>query len=201
MRIQSDSVNRIQKVLDEALANQDGYVDIAHIGKLKTIFGKRQTQFVKTSQIESELGELGQSIGIDIFRGADYGILAEGMAVLFEPGENQELSERQQKLKAIFKNAKVVVGADGAHSEVRKAVMGKQEVDPKTTKTVIKDHVVDQQTLQYLIELFKNYGIKIVQAIVNFLSQTIFRRFAAPKAKKHRLKDVFMLQFDGNNYR
>lgn len=118
LSIKSDSVDAIQRVLQERI------VDPNAVANLGAIFQGWSNNFIRTVKIEEDLRQEAEKMKVTVLRGKEY----EVTPAHFE-GE----------LDKIFQSARIIIGADGAHSVVRKAVM--------------HDRLVDEETLRHLIEL------------------------------------------------
>jgi 2-polyprenyl-6-methoxyphenol hydroxylase-like FAD-dependent oxidoreductase len=144
LRVQSDSVAKINELLTNALLQKDSNVDVNNVNKLKGIFNQwiRGNNFPRTSEIENTLGNAAKEMGIEVIRDKDCEISQKAEITyedLLKPEEPANLTSKQNTLRNIFQKASVIIGADGAHSEVRKQIFGEK--------------LVDQKTLQYIIEL------------------------------------------------
>jgi 2-polyprenyl-6-methoxyphenol hydroxylase-like FAD-dependent oxidoreductase len=143
--IGSDSVKTVTDVINRALANpQRGQRDDGLLKELKDYLnGWSRFPSVRTNQIQAALSEKLHRVGIEILKGKDYKISEERLSSLFDPRASSELlSPQLQALKASLSHAKIIIGADGAHSTIRKTVMGKDEAN-----------LVDVETYGYALEV------------------------------------------------
>ncbi len=153
LHVQGDSVGKIRGILNEALKNQNGSANQDEIKKLEDIFAEWwKNSFPRTNEIQDRLIDVATKMGISILRGKEYEVNDKNYDLLFEPNKilkeidfheeetiDEKLSDTEKKLHAIFEKAQVIVGADGAHSYIRKRVMNNK--------------LLGEKTLQYLIEL------------------------------------------------
>ncbi len=137
LNIRSDAVRKIQEVLYDTqlfTSADKGFRD-----HLVEVFDGWSGKFIRTTKIEADLAEKAKQMGIDVFRGKDYEVTESNFNSLFDYNENAQLTDTTRRLQEIFKNALIVVGADGAHSTVRNVVM--------------QNKLVDQEVLRHLVEL------------------------------------------------
>lgn len=139
LKINSSSVAKIQAVLTNSLDGYDSEEQKQNTNRLNGIFGGWSGQFVRTTKIEADLIEEATRMGITVLRGKDYGVTKENFDAFLEETPNDELPYELTTLQKIFKHAKIVIGADGAHSTTREVAMG--------------GRLVDQETLRHLVEL------------------------------------------------
>lgn len=133
LKVEKDSIAAINKTLKEALKSAESPEHKQQVEKLRNQFLAWRRQFVKTNDIETKIGEIAKEMGITIIR--DAGLAQE----LTSDNLPRMLSQSESEAQKMLNSAKVIVGADGAHSEVRKAFMN--------------DKKVHNQTLQYVVEL------------------------------------------------
>lgn len=134
LKVEKDSIDAFNKVLKEALKSSETPEQKQHIENLRKQFLSWKKHFVKTNEIEEKIAELAKEMGITIIRDAAFTqeLASEKLpGLLSQPGETVA-----QKM---LSSAKVIIGADGAHSDVRKAFM--------------HDEKVHSQNLQYVVEL------------------------------------------------
>ena len=136
LHIESDSVAKIQEILEKNLNSNDPFIDKKAIKELSLIFKNWSSEVVRTNTIEMTLTEKAKTLGIDVLRGKDYAV-TDASFDLLESAE--PLTDQQKKVQHCLQSAKVIIGADGSHSVVRKKVMG--------------DNLVDKEILQHLAEL------------------------------------------------
>lgn len=129
-----DSVGKIHEIINAALAAPDAMTNTANLTALKEIFKNWKNSFIRTSKIEQDLAKTAKEFGIEVLRDKAYEVSESNFDQLFD----KEV-EQPTQLQQIFSKAKVVIGADGTHSAVRKKAMG--------------DKLTDQAVMQYLIEL------------------------------------------------
>lgn len=189
LSVQSDSVAKIQQVLDKALVDSD---KSAGIKNLKNIFKGWNNHFIRTSKIQTDLTAEAEKMGIDVFRGPDYAIKADELDTLLEHGANPSLTPQQQRIKNIFRNARVIIGADGSHSVVRQGVMGEKQVDATTGKVTIRDRLTEQETMQYVIELkYQTDGKAIARSYSEASSESIKGgHIDVETVNKHQVKET-----------
>lgn len=128
LRINADSVDKIQQIL--AIMQENASANSLNVKNLKEVFEGWRENFIRTSQIETDLAKLAKGMDITLLRDNKYKITGEDLAFSGEP-----VSEVQK----IFSQARVIIGADGAHSVVR--------------KTVMKDQFSYKEVLRHLVEL------------------------------------------------
>lgn len=145
------AVFAITSLVAKAILFPDNKVNVQAAKELGKIFLNWTLRAVRTSRIEGTLATLANQIGVTVLRGEQYKLTDktiesiqkgnfEEEEITDEHSEKEAASiERENKLKDIFRDAKVIVGADGAHSVVRSKMM-------KMEKS-------DEETLQHLIEL------------------------------------------------
>lgn len=138
LRINGDSVDKIQTLLESTLNSNSSYADPEGIQGLHQIFEGWRDNFVRTSHIENELAKTAHQMGITVLRDKGCTITEENFASLCSP-EGQAAANVSSQLQQIFENAPVVIGADGAHSVVRKVVM--------------KNKFSHEEILRHLVEL------------------------------------------------
>jgi 2-polyprenyl-6-methoxyphenol hydroxylase-like FAD-dependent oxidoreductase len=136
LKVEKDSIRVISKMLKEALKSAENPEHKQRVEKLRNQFLAWKKQFVKTNDIEAKIAEIAKEMGIIVIRDAE---LAPELTAEKLPGLISPVGEADSEAKKALRSAKVIVGADGAHSEVRKAFM--------------KDEKVHAQTLQYVVEL------------------------------------------------
>jgi flavin-dependent dehydrogenase len=125
LSIQADAIEKISQVLDQS----------KECDRLKEIYASWKSRFIRTNEIEISLQEEAKRMGISVLRGSDYEINDGDLKkVLENPSDQLE----KQKLQSIFKNARVVIAADGSHSIMRKE---------------LGITLAEDETLKYLVEL------------------------------------------------
>lgn len=140
LHIDSDSVAKLNEIFTKNLLTEDPLVDKPAVAQLKELFKGWRGDVVRTNTIETTLEETAKRLAIDVFRGKEYAITENSFDALFAAnGANDSLSPHQQNLRGILQGAKVVIGADGSHSVIRKKIMGNE--------------LVGEEVLQHLIEL------------------------------------------------
>ncbi len=127
LKIQTDSVAKIHEILNLKAPDADAKA----IADIKNIFKNWENSFVKTNQIELDLSKKAQELGVTVIRDSSLNITKASLDHAFD--------QKGGRLSEIFKHSQVVIGADGTHSVVRQQVMG--------------DKKVDEETMQYIIEL------------------------------------------------
>ncbi|MBA3721893.1 MAG: FAD-dependent monooxygenase [Parachlamydiaceae bacterium] len=145
LSIAKDSVKRIASVIDNALANHN-YDPVERIdlkGLKKCLVEWSYFPSVRTNQIQTELSNRANNLGVKIFRGEQFKVNGEALSQLFNPKASKELlTPDLQSLHASLSQAKLIIGADGAHSIVRKTVMGTDE-----------SNLTDVETYAYALEV------------------------------------------------
>ena len=143
--IGQDSVRKITSVFNRVLASPDFKGDRKSIQELKGLFSEwSKYSSVRTSQIQHQLTETAEKLGIKILKGTAYEVTEENFSAIFDEksAEKDLLSPELQQLRSSLVSAKVIVGADGAHSTVRKKVLGPDTIN-----------LVNQQTYGYTLEI------------------------------------------------
>ena len=154
LKIRTDSIEVIsvllKKTIDTVTDNQERKLKLTH---LLNVFNSWSGNFVRTSTIEENLLDAATSNDVTVLRGKEYRVKEKYLESLLGDQFPQNLSERVQSLYAIFKDAKIVIGADGAHSVVRKVVM--------------QDTLVGQELIRHVVELkFQTPGSTISRSIL-----------------------------------
>lgn len=126
LAISSDSVAKVISVLDRTLKSQNPNVDIEFAKTLKKHFTEwSRHSSVRTNQIQKELAEKADSVGVKILTGNGYEITENNLPALLNPQAPADLlSPELLALRESLAKTKIIIGADGAHSTVRKTVMG-----------------------------------------------------------------------------
>lgn len=101
----------------------------------------KRSKVVRTTEIEDKMADHAEKVGIKVLRGPQYTVTEDNLDRILE-SEGKIRDESENSLREIFRHAKVVIAADGAHSAIRKKVMGPD-----------KQVLVDLRNLQYFIEL------------------------------------------------
>lgn len=117
LKIQKDSVQQIDKLFDEILKKNPS----EEVRDLKNLFLGWKNKFVKTSEIESKLHEIAKDLNVAILQSDNYSVQGNNLDTLLQ-------KKSKKNLNKIIQNAKVIIAADGAHSEIRKKVMGDKKV-------------------------------------------------------------------------
>ncbi len=138
LKIRENSVANISALFTEMLQFENKLLDREGITNLCKVFITWKDAFIRTSVIEDTLLVEARNLGIDIKRGKIFDITDAKMEHMLDQDDLSDSAEIRL-LKDICKNASVIIGSDGAHSNVRSKVMGNK--------------LLDQQTLQHLIEL------------------------------------------------
>ena len=126
LKINSDSVEKIQQTLLKVN-------DCGDVQRLNGIFKGWSGQFIRTVKIEEDLAREAQSMGVTVLRGPEYEVKeGEFNALCDGTSENETLQK-------IFRCAKIIIGADSAHSIVRKVAM--------------QNVLAEEEVLRYLAEL------------------------------------------------
>lgn len=172
LKIASDSVNQIIAVLDRVLKqiedegqnkNEDR---IQNISLLKNTFVSwKNSGFVRTNQIEMTLAERAHALGIGVFRGEAYAITPEfigkrpelSIVKKEDPVKQSEFEKEREKVRKIFDQAKIIIGADGAHSAVRREIMGNELIEEASFQYMVefKYQINSNANLQSKIEVCK----------------------------------------------
>lgn len=126
LKINADSVDKIQQTL---LKVHGG----ANVLRLNAIFQGWSGQFIRTVKIEEDLAIEAKAMGVTLLRGPEYEVKESEFNALCDGTSDNETLQR------IFRSAQVIIGADSAHSVVRKVAMN--------------DELVDEEVLRYLAEL------------------------------------------------
>lgn len=156
LKIGKDSIAKVMQALNKVQLNPLSEEN-QKILRLKQIFKNWENQFVRTNTIEATLSQLAKELGVEEYRSPEYIITKETL----EDALKTESSEKNEHLRKIFKNAQVIIGADGTHSEIRKCVMQNQLADQKTYQYLIElnyqteNHVPPRKTKE---ALFKPFG-------------------------------------------
>lgn len=98
---------------------QSQHVDRQGIQELNKIFSAWKSDNVRTSKIESDLRAIAKKINITVLYGKEYEVTQDNFEWLCE----QQPADDASQLHSIFSAAKVIIGADGAHSVVREVAM------------------------------------------------------------------------------
>lgn len=188
LKIQGDAVKRITEVMQKALKDSPESTH-ASLSSLMKIFTSWKNGFVRTTTIESDLAQKAAELGIEVLRGKDYELTEERMAkVMRSPEEIEEslrkneeskseeyhtLSEQDQRLMRIFQQAKVVVGADSAHSVIRDRLMG--------------SHLEDVSTMQHILELkYQTTNITLQRKTIEMYDDSCYHGHFALEAMNQR---------------
>lgn len=144
LTISADSVIKAIQVIDRALTNSHQKIDSNSLSDLKKILrGWSRFPSVRTNQIQTELAAKANAIGVTILSGSAYKITEDNLSQIFDSQASIELlSPELQSLRSSLSQAKIIVGADGSHSVVRKKVMGPDE-----------KNLIDNTTYAYALEL------------------------------------------------
>lgn len=133
LKINADAVDKIQALMSESACNPLAKVE--DLQQMTKIFAGWSENFVRTSFIETELAKTATAMGICVLRGKEYGITPENFPVLCD---NSEETQKHGVLSAIFKNARIIIGADGAHSSVRTVTMGGKKSHDETIRHILE---------------------------------------------------------------
>ncbi len=123
LRINADSVDKIQNLLSEVLKSNSTQANHENIKELQTIFKNWGGSFVRTSQIELDLAKTASKMGVIVLRDKMYTISEINFPLLCANSNIIDENISFNVMKNLFANAKIIIGADGAHSIVRKVVM------------------------------------------------------------------------------
>lgn len=130
LKIGKDAVAKVKEVFDG--------VQSAEVQKLAQTFKNWENHLVRTNIIESDLANIAKEQGVHIFRSSEYAVTKETLESALDAEDNSAIGK-------VFKTAQVIIGADGAHSEIRKCVM--------------QDRLINQKVYEYLVELrYKTAG-------------------------------------------
>ncbi len=131
-----DAIGTIQNILKDHLQNRD-VKDLSHL------LQSWQGRAVSTMDIENELAQKAKALGVQILRKDAYRPLTtkEAIPQLFDSQITG--SAEKQELQQLFQSAQIIIGADGAHSDLRQAFA---QGGDEEKRVEIKD-------LQYFIEL------------------------------------------------
>ncbi|WP_059360088.1 FAD-dependent oxidoreductase [Parachlamydia acanthamoebae] len=133
LKIYNDSIAKISHILHRSRNKENSsQVDIQ---QLKAKFKEWKKHFVPTDKIEADLKEIAKGQGIKVKRKEAYELTENHLQRLLDDTSSPE---SDQKILQILRNAKVVIGADGAHSVVRKKVMGNKLAEKKTRQYVVQ---------------------------------------------------------------
>lgn len=116
-------------------AGKLSYEDVfaTRLRSLRAQFMKWTNAVVRTNEIENTLIKIAKQLNIAVYRGPDY----DATPVLNNT-PTEELTDNQRFIKKSLEEASVIIGADGAHSEVRKNLM--------------EDDRAEEHPLGYLVE-------------------------------------------------
>lgn len=144
LSIGHDSIKRITDVIDRALLKPNAMNNKHSLIDLKNYLkGWSRSSFVRTNQMQKELTEKAHQIGIEVLQGKAYKVTEDDLSHLFDPRASTSLlSPELQALHPALSQTKMIIGADGAHSTVRKKVMGKDT-----------DNLTSLETYAYALEL------------------------------------------------
>ena len=142
LHIASTTAKKIEKIIKAV--NEDHLVNRGAILDFISVFNSWSSEVVRISSIEKMFEERAKNLGITILRGTEYEVTEPIVDALFDEKDKKIengviLSGQQQRIQELFRGARVVIGADGAHSVIKKRIMGEQ--------------YSDQKMLQYLVEL------------------------------------------------
>jgi 2-polyprenyl-6-methoxyphenol hydroxylase-like FAD-dependent oxidoreductase len=132
LRINGDSVDKIQELLKSTVNSDSFFTNHEKLHELGKIFESWRDNFIRTSQIENDLASVASYLGITVLRHADCAVTEENLAYLCS-AEGEAPNDAAIKLQHIFENASVIIGADGAHSVIRKVVMNDEFSQRETT--------------------------------------------------------------------
>lgn len=150
LKINSDSISKVNAAFDMALKQSENKEHREAIQQLKNTFTEwKNNGFVRTNEIEKNLGLQAQAMGIKIFRGEAYAVTPEFIGrrpeiqiekdKLVDFEAQAEYQKKRKEMREIFDKANVYIGADGAHSSFRQEYM--------------KNELIEEETFQYLVEL------------------------------------------------
>ncbi|MFA6915848.1 MAG: hypothetical protein WC222_05580 [Parachlamydiales bacterium] len=144
LSIAYDSVKRIIEVIDKALALEETSSDVLALEFLKkTVSDWSSHASVRTNVIQSTLTVKAKDIGVHVFIGNPYKITSTNLPQIFDANTpTDQLSPELSDLRPALSKAKVIIGADGKHSTVRKVVMGNDE-----------EMLADEETYSYAVEV------------------------------------------------
>jgi len=138
LKLAKDSMNDLINILKSGSYPEDSK-------ELTQLLESWKSKTLKVSVIEDELTKKAEDLGVKVIRNEQYKphITSQKLGNLLE-GELAAKNEGpiQKELREIFSEAKVIVGADGRHSAVRKAAMGCDE-----------RVLVDRQEMSYVLEI------------------------------------------------
>ncbi|MCH9625838.1 MAG: hypothetical protein S4CHLAM123_10200 [Chlamydiales bacterium] len=138
LKLAKDSMNDLINILKSGSCPEDSK-------ELTQLLERWKSKTLKVSVIEDELTKKAEDLGVRVIRNEEYTphITPENLGNLLG-GELAAKNEGliQKELREIFSEAKVIVGADGRHSAVRKAAMGLDECV-----------LVDRQEMSYVLEI------------------------------------------------
>lgn len=142
--IQKESISKLIKILNKELKVATSEQDTTQIKELKQEFESwKKKRFMRTNEIEERLTALAEKMNIAVVRDKLCKITPDNLDELLEGDlevdEEEGVNEEQNKLKQIFQQSRLIIGADGAHSAIREKVM--------------KDKLVGEKTYQYVVEL------------------------------------------------
>jgi 2-polyprenyl-6-methoxyphenol hydroxylase-like FAD-dependent oxidoreductase len=109
LKVGRDSIDFLQEILKK-------YPN-SNTQSMETLFEKWRSRFVRVNEIQTILIEKAKELGIEVLLGKDYRVTEENLGNL--PTE-------------------IVIGADGAHSTVRKTVMEDQRVGVKAMEYILE---------------------------------------------------------------
>lgn len=142
--IGSDAFSKINNTLNKVLENSNGQGDLILAQSTKKIFEKwSKFSSIRTSQIQQDLAKKVKKAGITVLQGEKYKLTQESFLQIFRRQVSMEMiSPDLLHFKALINQAKIIVDATGAHSVIRKQVMGPDET-----------HLVDQANYGHVLEI------------------------------------------------
>ncbi|MFI4919932.1 MAG: FAD-dependent oxidoreductase [Legionellales bacterium] len=146
LKINADSIEPLLKILNQALEKLGPTGKIEHIQELIAIFSQWKDSFIRTREIQSRLTQMAMSMGITVLAGPQYEVTTEKLNLLLNSGGAMAAAavsteSSPLELQKIFSEATLIIGADGAHSMVRRAIMNGEE------------EYAEEEVLRHLIEL------------------------------------------------
>lgn len=197
--IDSDSIAKVEELIKDFLNTKSEPHQLLHLKDLLLIFKQWKGSLIRTSKIVEILNAKALQMGISVWRDRTCTITEDNFDAFFEPS-TRELNPSQKKLKKMFQEADILIGADGANSVVRNKVIGKLLLDEKVMQHVIefkcqikrnppipKNSVIPHQTTRPEIKNDnpqKNKKDKSV-ALHIFVDQTVYDRFKKIDSSGH----------------
>lgn len=137
LKIQSDAVQKVVSTFKKILEENPQCENSKCIHNLINIFNSWDGKNIQTKIIERDLANEATSMHVKIMRSNHFTVTQDNFEVLLGAKSPVPLSDDELLLRTIFEKAQVVIGADGAHSVVRKA-MGDKKADEEVLQHVVQ---------------------------------------------------------------